>query len=313
MYESGKHEKVLEYRRKTERGLLWVATRITEMADPESGDILAYFMTTDFNERMIYRKITGRIIEQNFISLAYCELDTGILYVRVLKNSAESLFSSCLYSQMVDMQVTRSGESAPQTVAVCAGGYLAAEIAKEYPGLKQIPYQTFAECMNAVLKKDADCVFLNYYQATYYRLMNAYENLNYQPVENITQNLSLGITKDSNPALLGILSKSIHHLSSGKLQSILSENSVYTNALSFDVLMKRYPTLMAVAFAFIGILTGLFIFLIVTSSVRKRQNLRLAEAKREAENANAAKTDFLSRMSHGGVSAGRGRKHRMYR
>ena len=107
MYESGKHEKVLEYRRKTERGLLWVATRITEMADPESGDILAYFMTTDFNERMIYRKITGRIIEQNFISLAYCELDTGILYVRVLKNSAESLFSSCLYSQMVDMAVRK--------------------------------------------------------------------------------------------------------------------------------------------------------------------------------------------------------------
>jgi len=196
------------------------------------------------------------------------------------------------------MRVTRAGEADPTTVAVCEGGYLAEEIAKEYPGLKQIPYQTFAECMNALLKKEADCVFLNYYQATYYRLMNAYENLNYRPVENITQNLSLGITKNSNPALFGILSKSIHHLSAGKLQSILSENSVYSNTLTFDVLMKRYPTLMAVAFALVGILTGLFIFLIVTSSVRKRQNLRLAEAKQEAENANAAKTEFLSRMSH---------------
>ena len=100
LYEAGKREVTLEYRRKTNRGLIWVSTRIALTADPENGNILAFFYTTDINERMIYRKISGRIIKQNFISAAYCDIAEHMLYLRT-EAGAERLFQPMPYEEMI--------------------------------------------------------------------------------------------------------------------------------------------------------------------------------------------------------------------
>ena len=80
-YESGQREAVLEYRRRTGIGLIWVSTRIVFLPDPDTGDVLAFFYTTDVNDRVIYRKITGEILQKNYESLAYYDLNTGRLYI----------------------------------------------------------------------------------------------------------------------------------------------------------------------------------------------------------------------------------------
>lgn len=196
------------------------------------------------------------------------------------------------------MRVTRNANVNPVTVAIVKDGYLASEIRKEYPQLKPVEYLTFQECMDAVLRKKADCTFLNYYQANYYRSMNVYENFIYRPVENISQSIALGITKTSNPVLLGILSKSLQRLSVNDLQSILSENSVKTETFSMNNLIYHYPVQMAAALGVLGVLIGISVFLYISAAVRKRQNLVLKAAKNEAEQANQAKSEFLSRMSH---------------
>ena len=196
------------------------------------------------------------------------------------------------------MRVMKKAGTEPKTVAVVKDGYLADQIRKTYPNLKPVDYLTFGECMDAVEKGKADCVFLNYYQASAYRSMSTYAILSYQPDENITQSISLGVTKESNPALFGILSKSIQRLSTGTLQGILNEDSAKSEPLSFALLMRRYPTKMALGLAMIGLLVGLLIVLLVTANQRKQRNEQLAAAKLEADAANEAKTDFLSRMSH---------------
>jgi len=212
--------------------------------------------------------------------------------------NSHDLFVTQPYVNGSVMQVKKNSDITPRTVAVVTDGYLENEIRHEYPKLDPVGYQTFEECMNAVKSGAADCTFLNYYQANFYRSMSAFGNFSYQPVETITQSIALGVTKESNPILLGILSKSLERLSSGEVQSILSENSVQSEPLSLDVLTHRYPVQTAVAAGLFSVLLCFLIALILTARARKRRNLALAEAKRGAEAANLAKSDFLSRMSH---------------
>lgn len=196
------------------------------------------------------------------------------------------------------MRVTKDSDVIPKTVAVVAGGYLAHRVADEFPDLEPIPYQTFQECMDAVSQGAADCLFLNFYQANYYRSMSSYEDYQYRPVSTIQQGISLGVEKGSNQLLLGILSKSLRRISADTLQNIVSENLVQSEPVTLPLLIKRYPVQTATQIGLLGLLLGIAIIMGATARLRKRENRALEAAEREAEAANRAKSEFLSRMSH---------------
>ena len=248
--------------------------------------------------------ITFRFVKSSSTQAIYNEINGGpadtvmaVSYDYLWANSHDLLVTQPYVSGSV-MRVTKGVNVTPRTVAVVADGYLESEIRQEYPELKPVNYLTFEECMAAVDSGAADCTFLNYYQANYYRSMSAFSSFSYQPVAAITQSISLGLTEESNPVLLGILSKSLERISTGNLQSILSENSVHAEPLSVSVLIRRYPVQAAFAVGSFSILLCLLAILLFSARVRKRRSLALAEAKMEAETANRAKSDFLSRMSH---------------
>lgn len=196
------------------------------------------------------------------------------------------------------LQVSKSFSSEPRSVAIVKDGYLASQIVRQYPNLTTIQYETFAECMEAVQNDVADCTFLNYYQANYYRSMSAYETFSYRTAESLSQSISLGVTVKSNELLLQILSKSLQHLSNSKIPSILSNNSVYSEPLSFTFMVRRYPIQTSLIIAFLVLSIAGVSFLLVYAAIRKKQNLALETAKKEADKANRAKSEFLSRMSH---------------
>ena len=196
------------------------------------------------------------------------------------------------------MRVSKNGSSEPKTAAVVKDGYLESQVRKAYPQLNTVGYLTFDECMEAVSRGETDCTFLNYYQANDFRSRSAYEDFSYQPVESISQGISLGVTKESSVELFGIISKSLQSLSGSKLQGILSENTIHKESLTFPLLMRRYPIQMAALLGSLGVLVGAMILLLVFSHNRNVQNAHLAAAKQEAETASTAKTEFLSRMSH---------------
>jgi signal transduction histidine kinase/AmiR/NasT family two-component response regulator len=248
--------------------------------------------------------ITFRFVLSSSTQAIYSGMDGGsadtvmaVSYDYLWANSHDLLVTQPYVNGSV-MQVMKSADVTPRTVAVVADGYLENEIRQEYPDLEPIEYQTFEECMNAVRRGAADCAFLNYYQANYYRSISAFRDFSYRPVEAISQSIALGVTRESNPVLLGILSKSLERISAGQVQSILSENAVQAEPLSLSVMMRRYPVQTTIAVGSFSVLLCLLAVLLLSAQVRKRRNLALAEAKKGAEAANLAKSDFLSRMSH---------------
>jgi len=196
------------------------------------------------------------------------------------------------------MRVTKNHRVAPNTVAVVKDGYLAHQIKVTYPNLQQIEFFTFAECMKAVAEGNADCVFLNYYQANFYRSMEAYKNFTYQPDSNIRQFISLGVTKTSSPELFGILSKALQLIPYDNEQRILNTYSVMVEPSTLRMLVRKYPEAIMLAFVVFSFLFGWVIILLISARIRSKQNVLLVQAKREAESANRAKSEFLSRMSH---------------
>ena len=85
------------------------------------------------------------------------------------------------------------------------------------------------------------------------------------------------MTKDSNPALFGILSKSLQRISKNELQDILSRDATIAEPLSPQMLLRHYPTQTTIAIGLFAILLSLLIFMSITSSQRRQQNLRLGE------------------------------------
>jgi signal transduction histidine kinase/CheY-like chemotaxis protein len=234
----------------------------------------------------IYHEVDGKSVDRI----------TAVSYNYTWAND-HGLWVSQPYVSGGTMLVSKSGKENPQSVATVKGGYLEAQIINKYPNLNRIEYETFDSCMKAISSGAADCTFLNYYQANYYRSMTSYSSFSYSPNNTIQQSIGLGVSKGSNPVLLPILSKSLAHISA-QLPSILSENSIYHEPLSLANLIARYPTASIAIIIALVLLIFLVIFLFVYSSIRQRQNAALAAEKNRAEQADKAKSEFLSRMSH---------------
>jgi signal transduction histidine kinase/CheY-like chemotaxis protein len=265
-------------------------------ADGITPDVLrAIGQDTGIEFRFILSSSTQAVYQET----AGATVDTvmAVSYDYVWANGHD-LFTTQPYVAGTVMQVTKTPEVQPKSVAVVTDTYMAREIKERFPELIQVSYLTFEECMQAVKKGQADCTFLNFYQANYYRSLSTYDSFSYKPTEKISQAIALGVTKKSNPQLLGILSKSLHRISAHSLQSILSENSVQAEPLSLRVIIRNYPVATAAGIGSFSILLGLLLMMLYSARSRKRQALVLARAKQDAEAASKAKTDFLSRMSH---------------
>ena len=80
VYENGKKEETIEYRRRTNKGLIWVETRYMFLNDPDTGDVLAFYFTKDINDQKILKEITARIITNSYLTAAYVDTVTEKVY-----------------------------------------------------------------------------------------------------------------------------------------------------------------------------------------------------------------------------------------
>ncbi len=183
-------------------------------------------------------------------------------------------------------------------IAVGRSNYmLQAVLQDNYPNANLVVYDTTEDCVEAVNNGEVDCTLFTeaYYIYDHLKHAEMYEDLQMVQAEELSFDLGFGVSR-GNTELLYLLDYEIEMMDSGFIQNSIAENSNYDEAEDFSQYVRRHPIQMVVS-ALIVIFLILMIFLLYVREarrVRRAQNQAIAAEK----DANRAKSDFLSRMSH---------------
>lgn len=173
----------------------------------------------------------------------------------------------------------------------------------DYPNLNIMYFNTNRECLDAVVSGDVDIFIQNTHLLSLLLQEPKYENLDILPVEIMTEHTAMAMSSAVNPMLVSIINKSIGNIDDGTISSSLIEHTFaspykYTTG---DMLYKFWPQITIISV----LLLSCFALLIAVAVLRRhnelklqKQNTLLADAVAQADRANVAKGQFLSRMSH---------------
>ena len=173
-----------------------------------------------------------------------------------------------------------------------------------YPQFTIVMYPTLLDCFRAVKSGEVDATFHNSYVISAMLQHPEFEDLTILDVSsNISGNYYMGSRSDIDPRLMSIINKSIDTMNPDDVQAI-----IFKNTTQFDVSYSKEDILQKYALTIK--LTCFLIFLIILAITKgvidnrrhitmlNERNAALSVAISQAEQANQAKTDFLSRMSH---------------
>ncbi len=136
-------------------------------------------------------------------------------------------------------------------VALVEIDYITENVKKYYPELEVIYYSDVNKCIQAVNEGQADCTFINSFQAEYYLKFPEYKKLVFNNINSFNQELCFGVSKYSNPVLFTILSKSLASITRSEIQKIVYDNNTKGVGFSIRYFIELYPiqtTLTAIIF-----------------------------------------------------------------
>ena len=152
-------------------------------------------------------------------------------------------------------------------------------------------YGTMDECVEAVRTGKAGRTYINAYELNYYMNTGKLTNLNVQSVAGFSEPTGIGISKQADPRLFTIMGKALRSIPPSLLSDIIIRNTNTKEDRGLKDVIYKHPMQSAAAGSFIILLIGSAGFFYYSN----KHNERL---RRELEQANNAKTDFLNRMSH---------------
>ncbi len=187
--------------------------------------------------------------------------------------------------------VKKSRSSSVDSAAVLDRSYISFNARKFAPGVKRVLCQSAPDCIKAVKDGKVGCAFINAYEAGYYSSFAKYRGLYYSGVAGVTQRLSLGVSAESDPPLLSIISKTLDSLPASAVREIVRKNTeeFYQPRWS-DVVYTNPAEAAAMAVFLTAVLLSLAL-LCCMYKIKKEQGEALARA-------NEAKSKFLASVSH---------------
>ena len=180
----------------------------------------------------------------------------------------------------------------------------AAFLRERYPQFEIVNYPTLLDCCRAVENGEVDATFQNSYVISAMLQHPEFDNMAIWDVSNqIGGDFYIAGRSDGDPRLISIINKYIDTMNPDDVQSIIFKNTSHLDvSLTAQDIMHKYSS---------TILLSLFLlFLIVLLIIRntrehrshvamlQEHNNELSLAITQANLANQAKSDFLSRMSH---------------
>jgi len=196
----------------------------------------------------------------------------------------------------------------PDTAAVVDGSAIFNDIAKESnPRMKISDYASFRDCVDAVKSGAVDCAYTYSITAQIYVIEDKTNSIKATQLTARSFQFRMAVNSDADMALYGLLNKAAHSRNSADTNELLN---AYVLEAKRDYSLWNYFTdhpivLIAAISVVMLLLVGFILFQRKNSRKLKASNDAL-EASRgalenaleEANSANAAKTRFLSQMSH---------------
>lgn len=164
-------------------------------------------------------------------------------------------------------------------------------------------YESIEECLNAVKRGDADATYVLTYSAQQYLNDNNIANtLKSTLFPQYSVLYSIGVANSADGRLLTILDKAVSNLGGGDVESIiLAQTATEQHDMTLRAYFVTHPAALVIAFMFFALLLAMAALLIYRQKSMKlieKKNRELQAEAQRADKASAAKSKFLSSMSH---------------
>jgi two-component system sensor histidine kinase EvgS len=185
-------------------------------------------------------------------------------------------------------------------VALPEGYYITYVIRARYAkaGLKVLLYPTVKDCLEAVYAGRADATFLYSMERNYYSSIPRYSKLKYQVILGFSQRFSVAVSAKENRLLFSIIHKAVSSISEQDLSRFVSMSSTAVRSNSIFDLIYTNPWQVFTLLALLLLLLFMTLYFIESNIMTRRKSAELAALNKRLTEANTAKSDFLSRMSH---------------
>lgn len=182
-----------------------------------------------------------------------------------------------------------------QRVAVVKGSYFSYMLgSNKYTEL--LFYKNVSECIEAVYKGDAEITLGSKNVMNYYYQKAKYSKLELNIMSELSYDLSLAVSKNSDTILISIFNKCLACIIPDMNNHENSLGYTYNNTV-FDYISGN-PVATICVLSVIAIIIFIIAALIYVNTLWKKKNIELEKARIAAEAASKAKSSFLSRMSH---------------
>lgn len=176
-------------------------------------------------------------------------------------------------------------------------------VEKNYPEYTIKYYDDYESILDEMLKGNVDIMIESIYVIDYLLQKPKYEKLEIVSSGYMEEKNCFIALSGENDMLISILNRCISHLSEENLNKIILQNTsakpykltIYDMVYKYRIELAIIVFLLAICFALFGFTT---IFRQRHAKMMKAKNEQLAVAVTVAENANQAKSRFLSQMSH---------------
>ncbi len=161
-------------------------------------------------------------------------------------------------------------------------------------------------CLEMVRTKKADITFVSSYSAERLLQKPKYENMYFYTLADMNYDVGIAFHTDTDPELYQILNKAVNNLSEVEVDQCIYDNTLYyMEPENFFYFAEKYGEGLIAGFIILCAVVIFIIYLFLMNTRSKKMNEKLALSNSElqkafsyAEQANRAKTEFLSRVSH---------------
>ncbi len=213
-------------------------------------------------------------------------------------NSAPVIKSVLAYVQSPTKSGT--GDTSDTTIALVSG--LEEQISTE-SYKETIICDDSKECIEAVESGKADIAAGSRAALEYY-IYETGSTLVTSQIPGQTQNVDIVVSRDCDTELLSAMNNYIYSIAEEDLANYISDGNLHSDAFSLTMFMRRHPLQAVLLIVAVTALLAAVIIIMLTRSAKQRaamqeiHNKQLQETIQIANEANEAKTTFLSNMSH---------------